>query len=87
VTVKGILEVPGSLEVDDDLDLRESIDHHLDLHLVSFAKKYDMKSILDAIKPHLFGLVISFPPAKGKIGACSWGLEAAGFMQTTGNHR
>jgi hypothetical protein len=29
VTVKGILEVPGSLEVDDDLDLRESIDHHL----------------------------------------------------------
>jgi hypothetical protein len=67
VTVKGILEVPGSLEGDDDLDLRESIDHHLDLQLVSFAKKYDMKSILDAIKPHLFGLVISFPPAKVRL--------------------
>lgn len=67
VTVKGILEVPGSLEGDDDFDLRESIDHHLDFHLVSFAKKDDMKSILDAIKLHLFGLVISFPPAKVRL--------------------
>jgi hypothetical protein len=86
-TVKGILEVPGSLEGDDelegddDLDPRESIDHHLDLHLVFFAKKYDMKSILDAIKPHLFGLVISFPPAKVRLVLVAAALRQRGLCR------
>lgn len=66
VTIEGILLVVKSLEGHDDIDLHDVIWIHLDLQLVSFAKKYDMRSILDAMKLHLFGLVTSFPPEGGE---------------------
>jgi hypothetical protein len=64
-TIEGILLVVETLERHGGY-FREIFDQHLDLHLICFAKKYDMRSILDAMKLYLFGLVTSFPPEGGE---------------------
>jgi hypothetical protein len=72
--IEGILNVVESI-IDEDPDIGDVFENHLDIAMVRFAQKYQMNSILDAIKINLFDLVTNFPPIGGRFVLVAASLE------------
>jgi hypothetical protein len=60
------LEIIATIDKDDSNATRNILNRFLSIQVVLFAKKYDIKSVISAIKVFLFGLATQYPPDGGK---------------------
>jgi hypothetical protein len=63
--LEATFEIIAAIDEDDHQNLAITMNHFLTVQVLLFAKKYDMKLVISAIRSYLFDLATQYPPTGG----------------------